>query len=372
MIDLRKETLTLTEARDQLHDGIWPGAQYQLGIPDKSKAKKDLDTGQMLTGALEGYTLNLLEDRMAEIDNEILAALRRDELCIRYERGGAWRYFDADHWRHMENNDALALLSIGRWTVSDNGQPLDLPLKLMQSEFSSFKNHVMVGNPSRLIDLSDALAFIAAGEANEAAAMRWRCELMRVYGRTGWAAPHSEQFELALRELHKSWRAGVALPIAQRPNKPGYDEIVAAELADICELRPYGPGQGKIEFKNVHDRLHEREWISVRFQFDDVARLCLTGDASAGVILAPQKTRGRSLPAQEKADQEARIKQVIAKARRQWPDPKKAPPFQAMAVELCSSDRTGKCVDYSIETTRKILEGRYRPQQRAGISGYID
>lgn len=54
MIDLRKETLTLAEARDQLHDAIWPGAQYRLGVPDNSKAVKEPDTGQMRTGALQG------------------------------------------------------------------------------------------------------------------------------------------------------------------------------------------------------------------------------------------------------------------------------------------------------------------------------
>src|SRR5262245_35662201 len=167
MIDLRKTTLTLAEARDQLHDMIWPGAQYEPGTPDESKAKKDPDTSRLLTGALEGYTLNLQEDRMAEIDSEILAALRRDDLCIRYECGGRWRHFGPDHWRDMEDQSALVQLSLGRLTVSDNEIGRDLPMTLVRKEFDDFKRHVMNGNPARLVDLSDALAFIAAGTGNE-------------------------------------------------------------------------------------------------------------------------------------------------------------------------------------------------------------
>jgi len=126
-----------------------------------------------------------------------------------------------------------------------------------------------------------------------------------------------------------------------------------------------------------------RFWVKVRLERERVLALwpakpsamCQVSRSepalAAGLQTSdPKQPRGRAVSVLQKADQASRIREVVAKAKRKWPDPGKAPAFQAMAIDLCPPDGKGKCAGYSAETTRKILEGKYKPQIRARIGGY--
>jgi hypothetical protein len=119
--------------------------------------------------------------------------------------------------------------------------------------------------------------------------------------------------------------------------------------------------------------LSERRWKLKREDKSEsagspLAALAVKVETQAPTRKQPMAKRTRSTPKEKTLGIQNRIKMVVAKATRIWRDPAKAPSPESMAQELCRI--TGKCEGYGEETVRQILEGRYKPQKDAGISGY--
>src|SRR5262245_36102720 len=94
--------ITVREARDRLHDSLCPDAQYSLGDPDMSVPEPpdgwDLNAEPPRVRPLIGYTLNICDDRMASIDQRLIAALRDGALVAWYEAAGEVRRLLPDYW----------------------------------------------------------------------------------------------------------------------------------------------------------------------------------------------------------------------------------------------------------------------------------
>jgi hypothetical protein len=81
----------------------------------------------------------------------------------------------------------------------------------------------------------------------------------------------------------------------------------------------------------------------------------------------PRTTRPAKAP-RRRAESEAAVRrsiaEVLVKANRLWPDPKKRPKsFAAMAEEICRGTK------WSPVTVRQILTGNYAPQKRRNLPG---
>ena len=81
------------------------------------------------------------------------------------------------------------------------------------------------------------------------------------------------------------------------------------------------------------------------------------------------EARGRKRNAHNDMIMKLKIESVLAVAKRLWPEGKPRPGRNQAARRLAEED-TVKETGYSVETLRKILNGKYPASQRLGIPGF--
>ena len=67
-----------------------------------------------------------------------------------------------------------------------------------------------------------------------------------------------------------------------------------------------------------------------------------------------------------------RIKEVLASARKAYPDPKRYPSSYIISEKLTEDEPGKKLAGYAPATIRKIIEGTYPPMKRRKIPGFLE
>jgi hypothetical protein len=94
--------LKVTEARDRLHDKLWPDARYEYGKPDPSAETPeggwDLAAEPPRTPLIVGGNIHLQDERYADIDRHLIAAIRAGTLAVWIEVDGQIRRVPAENF----------------------------------------------------------------------------------------------------------------------------------------------------------------------------------------------------------------------------------------------------------------------------------